>query len=77
MSTRGHAPNASVPTDADRRRAANASSDATSESVPEPDQSEAPALRGQDRVPYRPGEAPFRVPEAPRSLPPAPFTIRG
>lgn len=49
-----------------------------SETVPEPNKSEAPPLRGQDRVPYRPGEAPFRIPEAPREdAMSMPFVVRG
>jgi len=58
--------------------AGRSSSKATSESAPDPDKSQAPVLRGQDRVPYRPGEAPFRVPEAPHAgLTSAPFVVRG
>ena len=58
--------------------AGRSSGRATSEAAPEPNKSEAPPLRGQDRVPYRPGEAPLRVPEAPHaSLTSAPFVVRG
>jgi hypothetical protein len=47
--------------------AGRSSSKATSETAPAPNKSESPPLRGQDRVPWRPGEAPFRVPEAPHA----------
>ena len=58
--------------------AGRSSEKATSETAPEPNKSEGPALRGRDRVPYRPGEAPLRVPEAPHaSLTSAPFVLRG
>lgn len=58
--------------------ARRSSSQGTSEVAPEPNKSEVPPLRGQDRVPYRPGEAPFRVPEAPREdAMSTPLIVRG